>query len=183
MSDTLAAAKSFSLSIPQRDRRCPRLRGSSSRCSPMRMWRCSVRNKIRARLRGEAPAFDFYYDGKTVSAFAPSTMAYSTSAAPATIDEMLPDLENETGIRFVTSPLFFSNPYQVLTKGLLSGIVVGPATIRGTACQHLAFRSPRVNWEESGSRPVPALCPCGWRPPSRTGQIFRGPYRVCRIGN
>ena len=25
--------------------------------------------------------------------------------------------------------------------------MVGPATVRGTACEHLAFRSPGVNWE------------------------------------
>jgi hypothetical protein len=157
MSDTLAAAKSFSyrsrsvIEVPANTGQFLTL-FSHADVAVQRP------DKIRARLRGEAPAFDFYYDGKTVSAFAPATMAYSTSAAPATIDEMLPDLERETGIRFVTSPLFFSNPYQVLTKGLLSGIVVGPATIRGTACQHLAFRSPGVNWEiwiESGPRALP----------------------------
>jgi hypothetical protein len=115
-------------------------------------------NKLRARLGGEAPAFDFYYDGKSVSAFAPATQTYSTAGAPATIDAMLPDLEDETGIRFVTAPLMFSNPYEVLTRGLTSAIVVGPVSVRGTACTHLAFRSPGVNWEiwiESGREALP----------------------------
>lgn len=157
MSDTLAAAKSFSF----RSRsviEVPATTGQFLTLFSHADVAVQRPDKIRARLRGEAPAFDFYFNGKTVSAFAPGTKAYSTLSAPATIDVMLPDLERETGIRFVTSPLFFSNPYRILTKGLTSAIVVGPATIRGDACQHLAFRSPGVNWEiwiESGPRALP----------------------------
>jgi len=157
MSDTLASAKSFSF----RSRsviEVPATTGQFLTLFSHAEVAVQHPDKIRARLRGEAPAFDFYYDGKQVSAFAPATKAYSTSSAPATIDAMLPDLEQETGIRFATAPLFFSNPYRILTKGLTSGIVVGPATIHGVACQHLAFRSPGVNWEiwiESGPRALP----------------------------
>jgi hypothetical protein len=104
-------------------------------------------DKLRARLTGEAPPFHFYYDGKTVTAFAPGTKTFSTMKAPATIDAMLPDLENETGIRFATAPLLLSNPYRVLTRGLTSAVVVGPSMVRGTVCDHLAFRSPGINWE------------------------------------
>ncbi len=113
---------------------------------------------LRAELSGEAPAFQFYYDGKTVTAFAPATKVYSKSPAPATVDAMLPDLEAETGIRFVTAPLFYSNPYSIFTRGLLSGIVVGPVMVDGELCEHLAFRSPGVNWEiwiEAGGNGLP----------------------------
>lgn len=115
-------------------------------------------NKLSAHLTGDAPHFNFYYDGATVAAFAPGTRVYSASKAPATIDAMLPALQKETGIRFATAPLLFSNPYAVLARGLISGIVVGPATVQGTACTHLAFRSPGVNWEiwlESNARALP----------------------------
>lgn len=115
-------------------------------------------DKLRARLRGEAPAFDFYFDGKTVSAFAPETREYSVTKAPPTIDAMLPELEDETGIRFVTAPLMFSHPYKVMTRGLSSAAVVGPVWVHGVACIHLAFRSPGVNWEiwiESGREALP----------------------------
>jgi hypothetical protein len=157
MSDTLSGAKSFSFrsrSIIE----VPATTGQFLTLFSHSDVAVQHPDKIRARLRGEAPGFDFYYDGKTVSAFAPATKAYSTTAAPATIDAMLPDLEQETGIRFATAPLFFSNPYSILTKGLKSGIVVGPATIHGVACQHLAFRSPGVNWEiwvETGPQALP----------------------------
>lgn len=115
-------------------------------------------NKLAARLSGEAPGFNFYYDGSTVSAFAPSTMLYSKSPAPSSIDGMLPDLEEETGIRFATTPLLMSDPYKALREGLTSAVVVGQAMVRGKMCTHLAFRAPGVNWEiwiEANERALP----------------------------
>lgn len=115
-------------------------------------------DKIVAHLGGEAPRFDFYYDGRTVSAFAPGTNVYSVIPAPPTIDAMLPDLHAETGIRFATAPLLASDPYRAITRGLTSAAVVGPASVHGAACRHLAFRAPGVNWEiwvEDNARALP----------------------------
>ncbi|MFZ4681781.1 MAG: DUF2092 domain-containing protein [Terrimicrobiaceae bacterium] len=115
-------------------------------------------DKVRARMGGDAPSFDMFYDGATLSAFAPGTKVFSTSKAPPTIDAMLQGLREETGIRFASSPLLFSDPYAVLTRGLTSAVVVGPSVVDGTACEHLAFRSPGVNWEiwiEAAPRALP----------------------------
>ena len=85
-------------------------------------------DKLRARLTGEAPNFDFYFDGATASAFAPATKVYSTVEAPSTMDLMVPAMQQETGIRFVSAPFLFSDPYGVLTPKLIAdGIVVDPA--------------------------------------------------------
>jgi hypothetical protein len=67
-------------------------------------------DKLRARLTGEAPHFDFYFDGATASAFAPAAKVYSAEKAPPTIDTMLPALEQETGIRFASAPCFSAIP-------------------------------------------------------------------------
>jgi hypothetical protein len=115
-------------------------------------------DKLRARLRGQAPHFDFYFDGTDASAFAPGGKVYSTAKAPPTIDTMLPELQQETGIRFASAPLLFSDPYEVLTRRLISGVVVGSSPVNGIPCYHLAFRSPGVNWEiwiEAGKRALP----------------------------
>ena len=104
-------------------------------------------DNLRVRMIGEAPHFDFYYDGRTVAAFAPATKVFSLSKAPSTIDVMLPALEERTGIRFATAPLLFGNPYRVFTCGITSAVVVGPSMVHGTVCEHLAFRSPGLNWE------------------------------------
>jgi len=115
-------------------------------------------DKLCARLGGDAPPFDFYYDGGNVSAFAPQKKVFSTLKAPTTIDEMLSGLQHETGIRFPSSPLLFSDPYSVLTRRLLSAVVVGPTKVNGIECDHLAFRAPGVNWEiwiDSGPNALP----------------------------
>jgi hypothetical protein len=115
-------------------------------------------DKLRVRLAGEAPRFDFLYDGSTAAAFAPGTNVYSTAKAPPTVDAMLVGLEEATGIRFASAPLLFGDPYKVLARGVTSAVVVGQVTVRGVACEHLAFRSPGVNWEiwiESGPGALP----------------------------
>ncbi len=157
MSDTLAAAKAFTF----RSRNLlevPAVTGQF--VTLVSTGEVTVRrpNKISARLAGEAPAFDFFYDGETVAAYAPATSVYSLAKAPATIDEMLSGLQTETGIRFATAPLLRSNPYAALTRDLTSALVVGPTRIDGIACNHLAFRSPGVNWEiwlEANARSLP----------------------------
>jgi hypothetical protein len=115
-------------------------------------------NKLRARVSGEVPNFDFTYDGSTVAAFAPNNNVYSVTKAPSTIDAMLPFVEKETGIRFASADLLFSDPYTELTKGLTSAVVVGSDTVQGEPCEHLAFRAPGLNWEiwiESGASALP----------------------------
>jgi hypothetical protein len=65
----------------------------------------------------------------------------------------------------------------VLTRRLISGLVVGPALVKGVTCQHLAFRSPGVNWEiwiESGKRALPR------RQPLQCGTAQNQPVRIVR---
>ena len=157
MSDTLATAKSFtykSSSIFEVPARTGQLLTLFSNADVA----LKRPDKLRASMIGEAPHFDFFYDGKTVSAYAPATKVYSTAKAPSTIDAMLPDLEDVTGIRFATAPLLLSNPYRIFTHGLTSAVVVGPSMVHGTVCEHLAFRAPGLNWEiwiDSGGTPLP----------------------------
>ena len=157
MSDALAAAKAFTyqsrsaLELPARN-------GQFLTFISTANVALKRPNLLRAIITGETPHFNFYYDGSTVSALAPDTNVFSITKAPPTIDDMLPALEDETGIRFVTAPLLLSNPYRTMVRGMTSAIVVGPSLVHGTACEHLAFQSPGVNWEiwiETGSRSLP----------------------------
>jgi len=104
-------------------------------------------NKIRAMYLGDAHAFDFLYDGSSVTAAAPREKVYSTTKAPDTIDGMLAGIRRETGIHFHIAPLLFSDPYTHLTRNQQSAVLIGPSFVRGIPCDHLAFRTPGVNWE------------------------------------
>jgi hypothetical protein len=96
---------------------------------------------------GDAPAFEFFYDGSSVTAVAPKAQVYSTTKAPGTIDEMLSGVRQQTGIHLHFSPLLVSAPEALLTKNLQSAVVVGQTKVNGVLCDHLAFRAPGVNWE------------------------------------
>ena len=114
-------------------------------------------NKLRVRVTGEVPNYDFFYNGQTVAAFAPSHNLFSVEKYTGTIDAMFV-IEKETGIHFASAYILFSDPYAVLTKDLASAVVVGSDTVQGAPCEHLAFRAPGVNWEiwiESGPRALP----------------------------
>ena len=115
-------------------------------------------NKLRVHVTGEVPPFDFYYDGTTIAAFAPQKQVYSVVSAPATIDAMVPFVMEKTGIQFPSADVMYRDPYAVLTKDLSSAFVVGPTTVDGAPCEHLAFMGPGVNWEiwiETGPRALP----------------------------
>ena len=115
-------------------------------------------NKLRVKVTGEVPNFDFYYDGKNMAAFAANNKVYSIDRAPETIDQLLNIVEDKSGIHFATADVMFSDPYTVLTKDLTSAFVVGSATVDGSPCEHLAFKSRGVHWEiwvETGEKALP----------------------------
>ena len=115
-------------------------------------------NTLRVHVTGEVPNFDFNEDGTTIAAFAPTHQVYSVANAPATIDATLKFIVDKTGIQFPSADVMYSDPYAMLTKELTSAFVVGPATVDGVACEHLAFMGPGVHWEiwiETGQRALP----------------------------
>jgi hypothetical protein len=157
MSETLGAAKAFTfrtsntVEVPAKTGQYITLFANSE----IAMQRP---NKLRARVTGEVPNFDFTYDGSTIAAFASNNNVYSVSKAPDTLDAMLPFIEKASGIRFASADLLFSDPYAVLIRGLSSAVVVGSDMVQGEPCEHLAFRAPGVNWEiwvERGTRALP----------------------------
>lgn len=157
MGDSLAKAKSFSY----RSRivmEVPSVTGQFITLVPE--GRVAVRrpDRLRALYTGDAPPFDVFYDGATVTVLAPHADVFSTTKAPASLDAMLSGLRRETGLRLPALPLLRDNPYEALTQDLQSAVVVGETKVDGVPCDHLAFRRPGVNWEiwiETGARALP----------------------------
>ena len=146
MSTTLSAAKAFSFrstSILE----APSPTGQLITLVSEGQTEVQRPNKIRATYGGDAHAFDFFYDGSSITVAAPHARVFSTTKAPDTIDEMLPGIRRETGIHFHAAPLFFSDPYAYLTRNLQNAVVIGRTFVNGIPCDHLAFRAPGVDWE------------------------------------
>ena len=104
-------------------------------------------NKLEAKIRGDAPPFDFYFDAGQMTVYAPTEKLYATTEAPKTIDEMLPFAATKAGILLPFDDVLYSDPYAVFTKDLTSAFYAGFSTIRGERCEHLAFASPGIQWQ------------------------------------
>lgn len=104
-------------------------------------------SKLQVKIRGDAPPFDFYFDGGTMTVYEPIQKLYATTDAPKTIDEMLPFAAKRAGIILPFADALYSNPYAGLTKDLTSAFYAGFSTIRGTKCEHIALAAPGIQWQ------------------------------------
>jgi hypothetical protein len=102
---------------------------------------------LRVAIRGDAAPFDFYYDGKQVAVFEPTLNLYAVKEAPATLDEMLRDIDKAAGVYFPFADVLLADPALALTEGATGGFAAGRAMIGGLLCDHLAFTGPTVDWQ------------------------------------
>jgi hypothetical protein len=101
-------------------------------------------NKLSAEIRGDAPPFDFYYDGAKMTAYEPTHKLYATADAPKTIDELVPFAAKTAGILLPFEDVLYSDPYAVLTKEATSAFYAGFSVIRGARCEHVALAAPGI---------------------------------------
>ena len=71
-------------------------------------------DKLSAEIRGDAPPFDFYFDGAKMTAYEPTHKLYATADAPKTIDELLPFAAKHAGVLLPFEDVLYSDPYACL---------------------------------------------------------------------
>jgi hypothetical protein len=101
-------------------------------------------NQLSAEIRGDAPPFDFYYDGAKMTAYEPTHKLYATADAPKTIDELLPFAAKTAGLLLPFEDVLYSDPYAVLTQDMTSAFYAGYSVIRGARCEHVALAAPGI---------------------------------------
>jgi hypothetical protein len=115
-------------------------------------------NKLRAHRKGDLANQEFFYDGKSLTLFNPKENLYATTAAPATLDEMLDFAREKLDIIAPAVDLLYKNAAEKMLKEASSGFVVGQAIVGSVKCTHLAFRGAEIDWQvwiEDSSRPLP----------------------------
>ena len=99
-----------------------------------------------------------YYDGKSITLLDRVQNFYGSIPAPATLDEALDVASERFGITLPLEDIIVSDPYQNAMHKITSGILLGPVTVLGVPCEHLAFSLGKVDWQiwiEQGAKPVP----------------------------
>lgn len=102
-------------------------------------------NKLRVITPGDGPATEFYYDGKTMSAFAPAENLVATAVAPATIDATLASAYDTAAIYYPFTDLIVADPYKDLAEGLKVAFYIGQSNVvGGTTTDMVAFANDNV---------------------------------------
>jgi len=101
---------------------------------------------------------EFYFNGKTFTLYSPRMHFYASTPAPATVRELMNDLDKKYGIQLPISDLFLWDTDAARQDAIKSGIDVGPARINGAVCEQFAFRQAGVDWQvwiQHGDTPLP----------------------------
>jgi hypothetical protein len=102
-------------------------------------------DKLRVLMPGDGPASEFYYDGKTMVAYAPAEDLAAVAEAPPTIDAALQAAFDNAAIYFPFSDLVAADPYAALTDGAILAFYIGPSGVMGgTKTEMLAWANDDV---------------------------------------
>jgi hypothetical protein len=133
---------------------------SGQRIQYARSVDASVRrpNRLRAESVGDADDRQLVYNGQTITLLDRSKNFYTTIAAPPEIDAALEHATQAFNLRAPLADLIYTQAYENLTAGVVSGFYVGLSKVQGVPCHHLAFRQKDIDWQiwvEDGPTPLP----------------------------
>jgi hypothetical protein len=97
-------------------------------------------DKLRVLIGGDGPASEFYYDGKTMMAYAPAENLLAVADAPPTIDATLEAAYKSAGIFFPFTDLIVADPYKDMARGLTLAYYIGQShLVGGTTTDMVAY--------------------------------------------
>jgi hypothetical protein len=102
-------------------------------------------DKLRVITPGDGIPDEFYYDGKTITAFVPVHGVAARADAPPTLDEMLDFAWHRAAIYFPFADVISADPCVDLKKQMTSAFVVGQSKVIGdTTTDMIAVAGPEV---------------------------------------
>jgi hypothetical protein len=102
-------------------------------------------------------ARQFYYDGKTLTVFAPRQAYYAVVDAPPTIHETLDAAYDKYGIALPLQDVFEWGDPKLRAVDFESAIWVGPGKIGDEVCDQYAYRTKKADlqiWIARGDKPI-----------------------------
>ena len=92
---------------------------------------------LAVRRSGDLPEFRFAYDGKAMTAFAPGSGAWGTTAAPPTLDALILAAAEKGGLSFPSDEFLVADPFAAITKGATHVAGLGPSIVDGKTTEHV----------------------------------------------
>ena len=102
-------------------------------------------DKLRVITSADGPPSEFYYDGKTMAAYAPVEKLVAVAPAPPTIDAALKSAFDNAAIYFPFTDVIVADPYADIAPELKTVFYIGQSdVVGGTKTDMLAFVSDAV---------------------------------------
>jgi hypothetical protein len=114
-------------------------------------------NEVHATRTGGYADVEFFFDGKTLTAYGKNRNVYAQLEAPGTIDQVVDKLR-ERGFVPPGADLIISDIYGALSGDVITAKHIGEGVVEGVECEHLAFRDQETDWQlwvETGDKPMP----------------------------
>jgi hypothetical protein len=121
-------------------------------------YKVSQPNRLRAEVRNDRVHRQFFYDGATLTQYAPKKKLYGSVKTPATIAETLKMADEKFDITLPLADLFYWGSENSGIADIKEAALIGPALIGGVDCDHYAFRQADVDWQvwiARGPKPLP----------------------------
>jgi len=133
-------------------------------------------DKIRMTRTGGFADVEMVYDGATFSLLGKHAAMYTQLPIKGDVDYLVDELRETYGRPLPAADLLASDPYDILMSEVTDIKDLGVGVVRGEICDHLAFRTPDVDWQIWISTGKHAH-PCRYEITSKA--ISQGPqYRV-----
>jgi hypothetical protein len=157
MSDRLARAQAFALEAEEVHDEVPE-QSPRSQLSNLRHVALRRPNRLVGDAAGDGINRTFWYDGKTFSALDKEQNVWAAGEVPATVDEALDWVFEQTGTVVPLADFLYADPYARLMSDVQRGVYLGIHEAAGVPCHHLSFEQATIDWQiwiDAGPDPLP----------------------------
>jgi hypothetical protein len=157
MSDRLARAAAFALEAEEVLDEVP---DDSPRRQLTNLRQVALRrpNRLVGNAAGDGINRSFWYDGRTFSALDREQNVWAAGLVPATVDEALDWVFDQTGTVIPLADLLYTDVYARLMGDVQRGVYLGIHEAAGVPCHHVSFEQATIDWQlwiDTGPEPLP----------------------------
>jgi len=115
-------------------------------------------NRFHITRKGGHSDIELVSDGKTVTLYGRKANAYAQNKAPESLDAFVKEAREKRGVELPGADLFLTDVHEQLMEPVTEAMYLGTGIVDGVECDHLAFRTPDVDWQiwvATGDKPYP----------------------------
>jgi hypothetical protein len=110
--------------------------------------RLSRPDRLRVTRTGGFADIEMLFDGKTVTLVGKNQNVYAEVPSPVkTIDALVDQVRTDFNVQVPGADLLLADSYKDLIEPVTDAKYLGSGVIGGIECDHLAFKTPSVDWE------------------------------------